>query len=87
MDQTESKRLLTEIDGQIPNPYFKHTWYDVTMPNGKPAQAMRTKTGYLKVRKLEHMLLKTSDGVTVDDLGMEYAYYRCNLWTGEITKL
>ena len=37
MTNEESKKALQEIDKQIPNPYYKNVWYDVIMPNGKPA--------------------------------------------------
>ena len=87
MDKAESIKSLKEIDNQIPNPYLKNVWYDIIMHNGINAQAMRTKTGYLRIRKLTHHVVKSPDGTILHDQGMQYSYFRCNMITGEITVL
>jgi len=87
MDKIESKNLLIEIYKQIPNPYLKNVWYDVTMPNGKPAQALSTIKGFLRIRKLVHQTLKSPEGEIIIDEGMQYIYFRCNIKTGDITRL
>ena len=86
MTNEESKKALEEIDKQIPNPYYKNVWYDVIMPNGKPAQAMRTKIGFLRIRKMMNHVLKTPTGEIINQ-EIKYSYFRCNLKTGEITEL
>lgn len=86
MNNQDSIKALTDINNQIPNPYFKGVWYDVTMPNGKPAQAMRTKPGFLRMRRMINHVLKSPNGEIINQK-MEYSYFRCNLITGEVVEL
>jgi len=87
MDQEIIKKGLQDVNNQIPNPYTSGVWYDVILPNNKPGQAMRTKPGYLRIRKLIHHVIKSPDGTILHDQGMQYSYFRCNLMTGDITEL
>jgi len=87
MDQETIKKTLQNINSQIPNPYYIGVWYDVVLPDDKKAQAMRTKPGYLRMRKLIHHVIKSPDGTVLHDQGMQYSYFRCNIMTGEITEL
>lgn len=77
---------LRKIAGQLPNPYTKGVFYDVTMPDGKKAQARSTKPGFLHIRKMVKHILKSPNGEVLRE-SMEYAYFRCNMRTGEIIEL
>jgi hypothetical protein len=86
MDKTEAIKNLQYINNQIPNPYFKNTWYDVIMPDGRPAQAIRTKPGFLRVRRMTNHVLKTPEGEILSQ-HEEWSYFRANYLTGKIELL
>lgn len=82
----ENVQNLKMIADQIPNPWIPGNWYDVSLPNGKQAQAMRTKPGYLRIRKLMHHV-KSPSGEIINDHGMQYSYFRACLKTGSIQEM
>ena len=87
MDQQTAITEAKYINSQIPNPYNKNTWYQVTNTAGKTFDAMPTKPGFLRCRMLIKHVLKSPDGTILQDYGIQYSYFRVNYITGKVESL